>query len=104
MRAGVWLRFEVPARVFDGLDGFRAFSSSRCLAPRRRRQLVGVTGMMLASKYEEIYPPEVRDFVYICDNAYTRDQVFPPSFTPFFLPPSFPRSNERTRSNKRLDE
>ena len=41
-------------------------------------QLVGVTGMMLASKYEEIYPPEVRDFVYICDNAYTRDQVYPP--------------------------
>jgi hypothetical protein len=35
--------------------------------------------MMLASKYEEIYPPEVRDFVYICDNAYTRDQVYPPA-------------------------
>jgi hypothetical protein len=31
--------------------------------------------MMLASKYEEIYPPEMRDFVYICDNAYTRAQI-----------------------------
>ena len=30
---------------------------------------------MLASKYEEIYPPEVRDYVYICDNAYTRDEI-----------------------------
>ena len=38
-------------------------------------QLVGVTGLMLASKYEEIYPPEIRDYVYICDNAYTRDQI-----------------------------
>ena len=30
---------------------------------------------MLAAKYEEIYPPEVRDYVYICDNAYTREQI-----------------------------
>ena len=39
-------------------------------------QLVGVTAMLIASKYEEIYAPEVRDFVYITDNAYTRDQIF----------------------------
>jgi G2/mitotic-specific cyclin-B, other len=32
--------------------------------------------MLIASKYEEIYAPEVRDFVYITDNAYSRDQIF----------------------------
>jgi hypothetical protein len=42
---------------------------------RNRLQLVGVTAMMIASKYEEIYPPEMRDFVYICDNAYTKQQI-----------------------------
>jgi len=26
--------------------------------------------MLIASKYEEIYPPTVKDFVYITDNAY----------------------------------
>lgn len=31
--------------------------------------------MLLASKYEEIWAPEVRDFVYISDKAYTRDQI-----------------------------
>ncbi len=31
--------------------------------------------MLIASKYEEIYAPEVRDFVYITDKAYDRDQV-----------------------------
>jgi hypothetical protein len=31
---------------------------------------VGVTAMLIASKYEEIYPPTVKDFVYITDNAY----------------------------------
>ena len=27
--------------------------------------------MLLASKIEEIYTPEIRDFVYITDNAYS---------------------------------
>lgn len=42
---------------------------------RQKLQLVGVTAMLLASKYEEIYAPEVRDFVYITDKAYTREQI-----------------------------
>lgn len=33
-------------------------------------QLIGVTSMMIACKYEEIYSPEIDDFVYICDSAY----------------------------------
>jgi hypothetical protein len=32
--------------------------------------------MLIASKYEEIYAPEVHDFVYITDNAYSKDQIF----------------------------
>lgn len=31
--------------------------------------------MLIASKYEEIYAPEVRDFVYITDKAYTKDEI-----------------------------
>ena len=42
---------------------------------RQRLQLVGVTAMLIASKYEEIYAPEVRDFVYITDKAYTKEEV-----------------------------
>lgn len=42
---------------------------------RRQLQLVGVTAMLLASKYEEMYPPELADFVYISDNTYTREQI-----------------------------
>ncbi|CAB3999676.1 cyclin B [Paramuricea clavata] len=38
-------------------------------------QLIGVTAMLLASKIEEIYTPEIRDFVYITDNAYTPVQI-----------------------------
>lgn len=42
---------------------------------RSQLQLVGVTALLLACKYEEIHPPEVRDFVFITDRAYTRQDV-----------------------------
>jgi len=38
-------------------------------------QLVGTAAMLLASKFEEIWAPEVKDFVYITDETYNRDQV-----------------------------
>lgn len=36
---------------------------------------VGVTAMLIASKYEEIWAPELTDFIYISDKAYTRSQI-----------------------------
>lgn len=42
---------------------------------RTKLQLVGCTSLLLASKYEEIFPPEVSDFVSISDRAYTREQI-----------------------------
>jgi cyclin B len=42
---------------------------------RKNLQLVGITAMLLASKYEEIWSPEVKDFVFISDKAYTRQQL-----------------------------
>lgn len=38
-------------------------------------QLVGVTALFMASKYEEIYPPPISDFVYITDDTYTSTQI-----------------------------
>lgn len=42
---------------------------------RKRLQLVGVTAMFIASKYEEMYSPDVSDFEYITDNAYTKLEI-----------------------------
>lgn len=39
-------------------------------------QLVGVTAMFLASKYEEIYSPSVTDFLNMIKNRYTKADVF----------------------------
>lgn len=42
---------------------------------RSKLQLVGAASMFLAAKFEEIYPPEVGDFVYITDDTYTKLQI-----------------------------
>jgi len=42
---------------------------------RNKLQLVGVTAMFISSKVEEMYAPEINDFVYITDNAYTAGEI-----------------------------
>ena len=47
-----------------------------CMAVNRSRlQLVGTCCMYVASKFEEIFPPELTEFVYITDDTYSRKQV-----------------------------
>ena len=42
---------------------------------RNKLQQVGVTCLFIASKYEEIHPPEIRDLVYITDRSSSRDDI-----------------------------
>nr|XP_043637368.1 G2/mitotic-specific cyclin C13-1-like [Erigeron canadensis] len=42
---------------------------------RQRLQLLGVSSMLIASKYEEISPPCTEDFCYITDYTYTNQEV-----------------------------
>ena len=43
---------------------------------RSKLQLVGSAALFLAAKYEEIYPPTIKQFIYLTDDSYTDDQVF----------------------------
>uniref|UniRef100_A0A0D9W887 Cyclin N-terminal domain-containing protein n=1 Tax=Leersia perrieri TaxID=77586 RepID=A0A0D9W887_9ORYZ len=45
------------------------------VVPRKKLQLVGVTAMLLACKYEEVAVPVVEDLVLISDRAYTKGQI-----------------------------
>lgn len=56
------------------LNNFFSFQVNKAV-DRTIYQLVGAAALMLAAKYEEIYIPEIADFVYICDNAFTRKQL-----------------------------
>ena len=49
---------------------------SQVSIPRAKLQLVGTTCLYLASKFEEIYPPEIGEFAYITDDTYNKKQVY----------------------------
>jgi cyclin B len=42
---------------------------------RSKLQLVGTTALLIASKYEEIYPAEIDDLVEACDSAYPSNEI-----------------------------
>lgn len=45
------------------------------ITSRKELQLVGLSAMLVASKYEEIWAPEVNDLVCISDRCYSNTQV-----------------------------
>ncbi|XP_050364114.1 putative cyclin-A3-1 [Argentina anserina] len=53
------------------VDRFLSFNSLN----RKMLQLLGVSSMLVASKYEEITPPHVEELCYITDNTYTKEEV-----------------------------
>lgn len=61
----------MPLICFMYFSLFMVLHLQSNVVEKTKLQLVGVTAMLIASKYEEMYAPEVRDFVYITDNAYT---------------------------------
>lgn len=44
-------------------------------ATKRKLQLVGLVALLIASKFEEVHPPGIRDLVYICAEAYTSREI-----------------------------
>lgn len=42
---------------------------------RHELQLVGLTSMFIASKFEEMYSPDIHDFVFMSDKAYTKKEI-----------------------------
>ncbi|KAL0615284.1 Cyclin-A1, partial [Plecturocebus cupreus] len=65
------LRAETLYLAVNFLDRFLSCMS----VLRGKLQLVGTGAILLASKYEEIYPPKVDEFVCITDNTYTKRQL-----------------------------
>ncbi|NP_001087670.1 cyclin A1 L homeolog [Xenopus laevis] len=65
------LRTETLYLAVNYLDRFLSCMS----VLRGKLQLVGTAAILLASKYEEIYPPGVDEFVYITDDTYSKKQL-----------------------------
>lgn len=71
----VHMKFKlVPETLFLTVHLIDRFLERQAIA-RSKLQLLGVSCLLIASKYEEIYPPQIHELVYICDNAYSRADI-----------------------------
>ena len=69
-------RFKLlPDTLFLAVVIFDRYMSLVKSIEKKRLQLIGVTSLLLACKYEEIFSPEIRDFVCILDRAYEREDL-----------------------------
>ncbi|PKI42462.1 hypothetical protein CRG98_037135 [Punica granatum] len=64
----------VPETLFLSVNYIDRYLSGNPVN-RQRLQLLGVTCMMIAAKYEEIYAPDVEEFCYISDGTYCKEEV-----------------------------
>lgn len=64
----------VPDTLYHAVSNLDRVLSGQRVA-RSQLQLVGITCMWIAAKYEEIYPPNVSEFSYITDNTYSREEL-----------------------------
>ena len=64
-----------PETLFLTTNLLDRFLSVKPNIPRSQLQLVGVTCLLIAAKYEDIYAPEIKDIVHICDKTYKKDEI-----------------------------
>lgn len=66
----VHLKFKlVPETLFLAVNYLDRFLEREAV-PRSQLQLVGIVALELACKFEELFSPEIRDFIHVTDNTY----------------------------------
>ncbi|KAH8118223.1 cyclin [Phellopilus nigrolimitatus] len=71
----VHLRYRLlPETLWITINIIDRFLSKRIVSIIKL-QLVGVTAMFIAAKYEEILAPSVEEFVFMTENGYTKEEI-----------------------------
>jgi len=71
----VHTRFRLlPETLFLAVNIIDRFLSTK-VVQMDRLQLVGVTAMFIASKYEEVLSPHVQNFRHVADDAFTEEEI-----------------------------
>ena len=69
-------RFKLlPDTLFLSVIFFDRYMSEVKDIKKEKLQLIGVTSLLIACKYEEIFSPEIRDFVCILDRTFEREDL-----------------------------
>lgn len=72
----IHMKFKLlPETLFITVNIIDRFLSIRMGIEKDEIQLLGVSALLIATKYEEIYPPNVKDFIYITKKAYNHEQI-----------------------------
>ncbi len=64
----------LPETLWIAINIIDRFLSVRVVA-LQKLQLVGVTSMFIAAKYEEILAPSVDEFVFMTENGYSKEEI-----------------------------
>lgn len=64
----------LPETLFLSVNLVDRFLSARNIS-METLQLVGVTALLVASKYEEVMAPSLENFIYVADGGYTEDEI-----------------------------
>lgn len=71
----VCVKFELHPCTF-GLSTLIIDRYLECVSiTKKQLPLFVIASLMIAAKYEEVNPPEIRDYEYICDRNYTLDEI-----------------------------
>ena len=64
----------LPETFYLSINLFDRYLEKKLLL-KKQLQLIASSCLLIASKYEEIYAPEIRDFIYISKGLFTRDDI-----------------------------
>ncbi|KAM9788932.1 cyclin-A1-like [Neosynchiropus ocellatus] len=65
-----------PETLHLAINYLDRFLSRTRIVKRSRLQLIGTAALLIAAKYEDVFPPKMHDCVYVTDNTYsTQDLV-----------------------------
>ena len=48
---------------------------------KSKLHMLGVASLLVATKYEEIYPPELKDLLHIAENKFTKEDILQMEFS-----------------------
>ncbi|POM71383.1 Cyclin-like protein [Phytophthora palmivora] len=68
-------RFELEAQTLFLTVNYIDRYLAQAPVKSQRFQLVGVAALLIASKFEEIYPCDMDDLLYICERSYTKTDL-----------------------------
>jgi cyclin B len=71
----VCLKFELLPQVLPHTVQLIDRYLEAVVVTRNKLQLVGIACLMMVCKLEEIYPPMLKDYLSVCDNAYSKAEL-----------------------------